>query len=59
MTKKKNNDFEFTCCICHKRIIGEYGNCASPVSVKGQCCNKCNREVVLPARLQIVFNRKG
>lgn len=38
------------CCICNKEIKG-YGNNAEPVK-KGTCCDKCNREVVIPARMK-------
>lgn len=37
------------CCICHKPIKG-YGNNAEPVC-SGRCCDKCNYEVVIPARI--------
>lgn len=37
------------CCICKKPMI-EYGNNALPI-MAGACCNKCNREKVIPARL--------
>lgn len=37
------------CVICGKEYTG-YGNNAEPVS-KGRCCDKCNEEQVIPARL--------
>ena len=37
------------CCICKQPIEG-YGNNAEPVC-KGRCCDKCNREKVIPARI--------
>ena len=47
------------CCICHKQIeqdrteSGEIywtqGNDAMPIH-DGRCCNKCNAEIVVPAR---------
>lgn len=37
------------CCIC-KRPIEGYGNNAEPVC-KGTCCDECNREKVIPARI--------
>ena len=47
------------CCICHKQIepdrteSGEIywtqGNDAMPIHY-GRCCNKCNAEIVVPAR---------
>jgi hypothetical protein len=40
------------CCICGKRYI-VYGNNAQPVKT-GRCCDKCNEEKVLPARIKII-----
>jgi hypothetical protein len=40
---------EYTCCLCGKYFKG-YGNNAWPVGT-GKCCNKCNEEKVLPARV--------
>lgn len=40
------------CVICGKPIIG-FGNNALPVA-EGKCCDKCNQEVVIPARLKSV-----
>ena len=37
------------CCICKQPIEG-YGNNAEPVC-KGTCCDRCNREKVIPARI--------
>lgn len=47
----EDNEIEMTelCCICHKPIKG-YGNNAEPVC-SGRCCDKCNYEVVIPARI--------
>lgn len=44
----------FTCCICGKEFIG-YGNNPYPVvehPLGNRCCDKCNDEVVIPARLK-------
>ncbi len=38
------------CCICHKSFNG-YGNNAAPVA-DGICCDDCNIEKVIPARLK-------
>lgn len=38
------------CCLCGKKIENEYGNNAQPVA-KGVCCNKCNWNTVIPARI--------
>lgn len=40
------------CAICGKPIVG-FGNNALPVA-EGKCCDKCNQEVVIPARLKSV-----
>ena len=38
------------CCICGKKFEG-YGNNPSPVKEEGECCDNCNLEQVIPARL--------
>lgn len=38
------------CCLCGKQCECKYGNNAQPVK-DGQCCNKCNMSVVIPARI--------
>lgn len=43
-----------TCCICNKHIVG-YGNNAEPVC-SGRCCDRCNIEKVIPARLEMLNN---
>lgn len=47
MTNKEDNSK--ICCICGKRYHG-YGNNAEPVK-DGECCDKCNYNVVIPARI--------
>ena len=39
------------CCICEKQFKG-YGNDPRPIKQKGQCCDKCNFEIVAVARLR-------
>lgn len=46
-----------TCCICKEPIKG-YGNNAEPVC-SGTCCDKCNIDVVLPARVKAFRNSKN
>ena len=41
------------CSICKDEIKG-YGNNAEPVN-GGRCCDKCNMEVVIPARLELIL----
>lgn len=38
------------CCICGEPLNG-HGNNPAPVKDEGKCCDKCNNEVVIPARL--------
>ena len=45
------------CCICNKQITG-YGNNANPVK-EGKCCDKCNKETVMPARLSAISTYIG
>ena len=44
MKKKK------ICCICGKEFEG-YGNNPYPLKNEGECCDKCNTNFVIPARL--------
>lgn len=37
------------CCICGKPFTG-YGNNPAPVEAVGECCDLCNRDVVMPRR---------
>lgn len=39
------------CCICGKEIKGE-GHNAEPYVIDGLCCEKCNIEKVMPARIE-------
>lgn len=39
------------CSICGDEMEEEYGNNAQPVN-DGECCDRCNQEVVIPARLE-------
>lgn len=39
------------CCICGEPIEG-HGNNPFPVKAEGDCCDKCNAEVVIPARIE-------
>lgn len=55
------------CCLCKKQIsiVGvvngtgwAHGNNAWPIK-DGRCCDKCNKEKVLPVRLKIVLSDCG
>ena len=47
----KNKAPKFECCLCDKTFEG-YGNNPAPVKNEGLCCNKCNWDIVIPARLR-------
>jgi len=46
---------EVTCVLCGERIVG-YGNNAAPLA-SGKCCDRCNGERVLPARLSRLLEK--
>lgn len=43
-----------TCCLCGKEFDG-YGNNPAPLKESGECCDQCNAEKVIPARLEAVL----
>lgn len=43
------------CSICGKEFT-EWGNNAYPIN-DGTCCDDCNRDIVIPARLQRIIER--
>lgn len=45
----KNNEVK-TCCICGRSFTG-WGNNPWPVKDDGECCDKCNLDKVIPARI--------
>ena len=45
------------CCICGKVFEGE-GNNAEPYK-KGKCCDECNANVVIPARMNLFYKNGG
>ena len=59
------------CCICENEfdeyeetIIGQMkvrnkgGHNPSPVKEEGRCCTKCNFEIVIPARLELITKQE-
>lgn len=48
----------YTCCICHKDFEG-WGNNPWPVvnDYDAECCDECNWEKVVPARLKLMNNK--
>ena len=49
--ENKINLDEKTCVICNK-LFTEFGANPSPVKESGECCKKCDNEVVIPARMK-------
>lgn len=50
---------QLICCICNKPIEPTAsgwagGNNADPVA-DGRCCNRCDNEVVIPARIRLMM----
>ena len=43
------------CVFCVKLIGENNGNSPDPVCKIGECCNECNRSIVLPSRLNPYF----
>lgn len=52
MEKRKGPDNRRKCPICRKRYDGP-GHDALPVW-PGRCCDRCNRDYVIPARLRLM-----
>lgn len=57
MEKQVADEIRYTCCICGKKAEG-FGNNPQPIKDKGRCCDACNAEVVIPARLGIMIKNK-
>lgn len=47
----------YVCVLCDKTWYG-LGNNPAPLKKRGLCCNKCNLERVLPARLNLMKKAK-
>lgn len=45
---------ERKCCICGRQIKG-FGNNPTPVKANGLCCDACNLNKVIPARLAMML----
>lgn len=48
----------FICCICGCFIVDEDGNNAEPVD-EGRCCDDCNIQFVIPARVAQIMGGKN
>ena len=44
---------DFDCCICGIYDYG-YGNNPDPIKKYGRCCDECNADQVVPARLELI-----
>jgi len=49
----------FFCVICQLLIEEQYTNNPSPIYQTGSCCDDCNYEVVIPARLRQLKERES
>ena len=51
---------KYTCCFCKKEFIG-WGNNPYPANKdeNAKCCNDCNAEFVIPARLEALFKKEN
>ena len=49
----KQEKKEIICCLCGKPCENEYGNNPEPLAkYPARCCDKCNYEKVVPARIK-------
>lgn len=48
----------FKCCICGKQVDNDYGNNPIPVKPNGRCCDACNIDYVIPARIRRAVFKK-
>lgn len=57
MAKMRYQEPAFVCCFCGKFIPG-YGNNPWPENKQSgaQCCDECNLDIVIPARLEEMNN---
>lgn len=56
-TSDRLKGFGFKCCLCNKWTLGrgekkQWGNNPAPLKDSGQCCDKCNEDMVLPLRMR-------
>lgn len=53
----KNFEHKYKCVICRKEQTG-YGNNPMPVAFHGRCCDKCNKQYVIPMRFILLNQNK-
>lgn len=44
------------CCLCKGLMSNKWGNNPAPLKKRGKCCDKCNADKVIPARMGGVLN---
>lgn len=53
---------KFKCCLCGKEIEG-FGNNPDPLGNLGEedeeCCDECNEEKVIPARIELLLKGRS
>ena len=54
----KNEKKVQVCCICGKKFKG-WGNNPIPVKASGRCCDQCDSDYVIPARIACMFAYKN
>jgi hypothetical protein len=47
----------YKCCLCKRQKYG-FGNNPAPCSDNGRCCDECNVNIVIPARVDLMVERK-
>lgn len=45
------------CCVLCNGYVGLYGHNPAPLSEEGRCCDDCNKNHVIPARLSWMLSR--
>ena len=53
----KEDNHHFKCCLCGKEVDG-WGNNPYPITEDGGCCDECNRDKVIPARIKLAYSKK-
>jgi hypothetical protein len=54
MATRRRRRQVFTCCLCGMPSLG-WPNDAWPLVEGGKCCERCDREKVLPARIEMAY----
>lgn len=50
---------EYVCCICGKKFTGWGNNPYPVVKTEGaRCCDECNDEKVIPARIMTIYKEE-